>query len=309
MKNVTLQINVAPFDYRHVIHLLDHHINVFNDTEVNEILLVYDENKKHKKIPADWFDYNEKLKSFMNMRKQKHPMIQIISVDMKDQSRKDIEDFFFCKGKLKLYDFRGAAFFSYLFGLYHAKNDYIIHLDSDMFLGGGSKTWLSEAQEILEQDKQVLMVSPLPGPPHPEQLLIHQRYEKYKNGNYSYRFTTMSTRIFMIDKQRFAKVLKSFWPNIARIAWAIVKRFPINDGLEDTVSKVMKQKGLIRVDFLGKSPGLWSLHPIRRSEIFYNSIPQMIERMYRMEMPKNQFGYYNFTDSFIDWSDAEKPYK
>ena len=43
MQNVTLQINLAPGDYYHAVHMLDHHIEVF-ESQTDENLLTFDFN-------------------------------------------------------------------------------------------------------------------------------------------------------------------------------------------------------------------------------------------------------------------------
>ena len=77
----------------------------------------------------------------------------------------NISDLFFGGQPVPAKDCKGGPFYSYFFGLYAAKHPYIFHVDSDMMYGGGSSYWLAEAVQLLRERTNVLICSPLPGPP------------------------------------------------------------------------------------------------------------------------------------------------
>ena len=54
-----------------------------------------------------------------------------------------------------------------------------------------------------------------------------------------------------------------------------------------------------RVDFLGTGRGLYSLHPLYRSEAFYHSIPDVLRRLKDGDIPDDQLGHFNISDSFF----------
>ena len=56
------------------------------------------------------------------------------------------------------------------------------------------------------------------------------------------------------------------------------------ESFETIYSRAMAEHGLVRIDFLGDSPGMWSVHPPYRSPLFYERLPCLIEEI------ENAFG-------------------
>jgi hypothetical protein len=94
-----------------------------------------------------------------------------------------------------------------------------------------------------------------------------------------------------------------------KVAWALHKGFPPRETAEFCIGAAMRKAGRIRVDVLGEGGGIWYLHPPRRSESFYAGIEGIIARLRAMDVPEDQLGYYDFTDSFFDWGDKVKSHK
>lgn len=76
-----------------------------------------------------------------------------------------VSTMFFGGRSIPAKDFRGGPFYSYFFGLYSAKHNYVFHLNSDLMFGGGSSTWLAEAIKLLMERPDILVCTPLPGSP------------------------------------------------------------------------------------------------------------------------------------------------
>jgi len=301
MNKVTLQINIAPGDYRHCIHLLEHQFSIFND-QVTEILLTYD-SRPRKIQNLDVYEENKKKFSELFKKLEKKYSFKVQEIDYSTGRINEVYTKYFNR-PMPTHDYRGAPVYGYLFGIEEAMNDLVIHIDSDMFFGGLSHTWVSEAVELLKSDPKILTVSPLPGPPHPDNTLVDQPdYFRYgENG--AFGFNSMSTRIFMIDKTRLYGGLKFHKPAWQNRIFSAMEGFSSLEALEILISNFMRKENLIRVDFKGKEPGLWSVHPTYRSEEFYQRIPEMIDRLARNDVPEDQLGYYNFSMSFIDWTEA-----
>jgi hypothetical protein len=49
---------------------------------------------------------------------------------------------------------------------------------------------------------------------------------------------------------------------------------------------------------------MWTLHPTDRSESFFSGLPRLIERVEAGEIPDDQRGDYNLTDSMLPGSAA-----
>jgi hypothetical protein len=308
MQPVTFQINLAPGDYRHSKYLLKYHLELFSDL-VDEILLTYDVNPRKIISSTEVNEFDKQMLALVEELSEANKKIKFQRVDYSSDVVEKVTLSFFNR-MIPQHDYRGAPIYPYLFGIYYAKNDYVFHIDSDMFFGGLSRTWLKEAQELMIQNPAILTTSPLPGPPHPEGILVKQReYKPYPNKAYAFIFDQMSTRVFLIDRRKINKKLRPVKPVVKERIFAYAGGFSSIDTLEVMITNCMKEHSYKRLDFLGNSPGLWSLHPNYRSQSFYRQIPDIIDRLKRMDIPEEQYGYYNISDNFIDWEDGIRNFK
>lgn len=178
-----------------------------------------------------------------------------------------------------------------------------------MFLGGASQTWVTEATQFFEKDDSCFIVSPLPGPPHGDDILINQDIAA-KPAPYTWQLKGMSTRIFLIDKSKFKKhKLQLKKPSVRNQLKAFVEGNPNADLPEHLLSAYMYKYQLKRVDFLGIGTGLWSLHPPYRTGLFYDDLPQLIKRIESNDLPEKQHGFYDIIDEVCDWAEAREKLK
>jgi len=307
MQNATLQINLAPGDYYHAVHMLAHHIEVF-ESQTDEILLTFDFNPARLKDAQKAERESASLYGLIASLQRQHPSVVLRHVDYNMPMLSAVLGHFFTN-RAQLYDFRGAPIYAYLFGLYSAKNDLVFHIDSDMFFGGFSTTWIREAIDLLQADSEITTVSPLPGPPHPDRILLGQEeYSAYNDLAYAFKFSSMSTRVFFMDRRLLAHKLRSSAPPLKDRLFALHEGFPQSDTLERIISASMSSSRKYRVDFLGTGRGLYSLHPLYRSEAFYCSIPDALRRLKDGDIPNDQLGHFNISDSFLDWGDGKALY-
>jgi hypothetical protein len=307
MQNVTLQINLAPGDYYHAVPMLDHHIEIF-EGQTDEILLTFDFNPARQRDAHKAERESALLHDHISSLQKRHPKIVLRNVDYNASVVSNVLGYFFTN-RAELYDFRGAPIYAYLSGLHSAKNDLVFHIDSDMFFGGFSANWISEAIELLQADSEILTVSPLPGPPHPDRILLGQdEHFAYQHMPYAFKFNSMSTRVFFMDRRLLARKLRSSKPQLRHRLFALYERFPQSDTLERIISAFMQSSHKYRVDFLGTGGGLYSLHPLYRSEAFYRSIPDALRRLKGGDIPDDQIGRCDISDSFLDWGDAKARY-
>jgi hypothetical protein len=208
-------------------------------------------------------------------------------------------------------DWVGGPFYSYFFGLYAAQHAYVLHMDSDMMYGGGSHTWVSEALQLLTEQPDILACSPLPGPPTEDGSLRSQVLEPVPAPPLAFRDVRLSTRHFLLDKTRFSTRIKQLQLTQAAPrfrAWqAWLEGNPPYELPEIMFSRAMEQHGLQRIQFLGNTPGMWSLHPPYRSPLFYEQLPLFIQQIEAGEIPEGQRGCHDMNESMIDWSDVQKP--
>lgn len=305
MKNkVSLQINLSPGDFPHVRYLLKHQLEVLSK-QVDEVILTIESQPAKGRFGEGWETYQALLDKFIAEEIVHQYDVRIVPVDYSAPAKRAVAEYFFGKSTIPDKDFRGGPFYAYFFGLYTAANDLVFHLDSDMFLGGGSQTWVKEAVQFLNPD-DCLTVSPLPGPPHPEDKLTCQAGAE-KIAPYTYRFSGMSTRIFMLDKSKFKQhklILEK--PGIRNQVKSMIEGNPNADLPEHLLSSFMLKNNYKRVDFLGTGKGLWSLHPPYRTASFYDGLPKLIARVKSGDMPAAQYGFYDMTDELCDWAEARQ---
>ncbi|WP_121809527.1 hypothetical protein [Mucilaginibacter kameinonensis] len=306
MKNkVSLQINLAPGDYPHLRFMLKHQLEVLAG-QVDDIVLTVDTRPSKGRFADGWEANKTLLDKFLETDIKSNYAISINYVDYTPATKQKIADKFFGKKNMPDKDFRGGPFYAYFFGLYSAQNNLVLHLDSDMFLGGGSQQWIGEAVKLFESDPDCFVASPLPGPPHPADILVGQNVIQ-KVAPYTWALKGMSTRIFMIDKSRFdADKLVLTQPPLRGQIKAIIEGNPNADLPEHLFSDYLTKHHLKRVDFLGSGKGLWSLHPPYRTEAFYQHLPQLIEKIGQNDLPEKQQGFYDIIDEVCDWSPARE---
>lgn len=305
---VSLQINLAPGDYPHVRYLLPHQLKILA-AQVDEVILNVDAQPGKGRFAQGWEKYRLLLDDFLANEIQPLYKVKIIPVDYAEQTRERVAEMFFGEKDIPAKDFRGGPYYAYFYGLYSTSNDLVFHLDSDIFLGGASQKWVAKAVETLNSDPSCLIVSPLPGPPHPDDILIGQAGAK-KIGPYRYTFNGMSTRIFMMDKAKLIRQkLSPAKPSFRNQLKAIIEGNSNADLPEHILSSYMIKNNLKRIDFSGTGDGLWSLHPPYRTEIFYNTLPELIKKIETGNIPEQQYGFYDMVDEMCDWTDAREKLK
>lgn len=303
--SVSLQINLSPGDYPLARHLLAHQLKVIAG-QVEEVLLVVETKPSNGRFGEGWEERCEQLYHFLQNDIASRYNVRIIPVDYSENKRKEVSAHFFLSGVIPEKDFRGGPFYAYFFGLYAATGDMVMHLDADMFLGGGSQCWIQEACQLLRNEPDCLITAPLPGPPRPDHRLIGQQVVKEISA-YAYELEGVSTRIFFIDKSKFAALkMRISKPRFAARMRAVLRGNPIADLPEHLFQNLLADRGLKRIDFLGAGKGLWSLHPPYRCQKFYDALPELINKIEQFELPETQLGFYDIVDELCDWSEARK---
>jgi hypothetical protein len=304
---VTLQVSLAPTDYPHARLILPHQLAQWA-RQVDEILLVVDlHQSRGSRFATAWAERKPLLDQLIAECCAQHPHARAITVDYGRDAETRVARRFFGGQPVPTKDLRGGPFYSYFFALDAATHDLVLHTDSDMLFGGGSPRWIDDARALLAADETILCCAPLPGPPTTDGHLVSQRAARYPAPWLAYRFQHVSTRIFALDRTRFASrigALEPTRPNLRGRLRAALQRTPAYDLPENILSRAMQRHSLSRVDLLGAAPGMWSLHPPHRSALFYDQLPDLIARVESGDMPDAQRGCYDVNDSLVDWSSA-----
>lgn len=308
-QSATLQINLAPSDWRLAFEILPHQLRQWKN-QFQEILLVLDGHRSRGRFAENWDSGREKIVSLLEQIVHSTPHARWIWVDYSNKTQYLISQEFFNKGICPRKDWRGGPFYAYFFGLFQAQNEWVFHCDSDILFGGGSPTWLNEAISLMQAHPCVAFCSPLPGPPGtPRKLRTQPDVKVWDDTDHAFEFSGMSTRLFLTRKsilQRLKSALIPHRPDLRSSLKAFLKGNPPAELPEILISQAMRSLGLIRVDFLGSSPGMWSLHPPFRSDAFYKHLPDIIKRVESGDIPEDQCGDYDLNDSMIDWSSARE---
>ncbi len=306
--DVTLQINFTPSDLLHAEHVLPHQLRALAD-QVAEILFVVDTRQGRGPRFEGWTERLPGLRRLLERYCAEYPYAASIDVDYSAPAAADLAAALFGGHPVPRSDWNGTAVYQYFFGLHAAKHDYVFHLDSDMMFGGGSRTWVAEAVQMMQQRPAVVACNPLPGPPTPDGQLRSQQLVREPGESPTFRSDELSTRLFLIDRARLSAQVGSVrlvQPRRHRVWQARIEGRPPYELAEVMLSRSMAEHGLVRIDFLGRAPGMWSIHPPHRSKLFYESLPRLIERIELGDIPEGQRGDHDINSAMLDWSDAKR---
>lgn len=300
---VTLQINLAPGDWRHARFLLPHQMRAWRE-QVAEVLLVIDLHRSSGRFAAGWEEGRDKIMTLA--RSVEGARVEL--VDYGAEARARVSSEFFGGAPVPEKDFRGGPYYAYFFGLNAASHSRVFHVDSDIFFGGGSQTWIDEATLHYSSHSSVLVMAPLPGPPSSDGRLRHLRSSPEPGAVHAHVFDEMSTRLFLIDRARFRSAIGALVPrpppSLRSRIKALVEGNPSADLPEHLLSSAMREHDLVRRDFLGSAPGMWSLHPPYRCADFYAKLPDLIAKVEAGDIPDAQRGDHDLNGSLVDWSEA-----
>jgi hypothetical protein len=300
---VTLQVSLAPSDFGHAQFLLPHQVRIWKQ-QVDEILLTVDFHRSAGRFSAKWAEGKDQIlplaRSISGAR--------VVEVDYGPAAQARVSAEFFGSLPMPAKDFRGGPYYAYFFGINSARNDLVLHVDSDLFFGGGSPAWTAEAVAKMASQPDVMFVAPLPGPPAPDGSLHSQVGLADPGAAYSFRFDNMSTRLFLLSRKRFRTAIGALRPrrprSLRNTIKALVDANPAADLPEHLFTDAMRARSLFRLEFLGAAPGMWSLHPPYRCADFYDKLPELVRRVETGDIPEAQRGDHDINSSLVDWSEA-----
>lgn len=309
MSKITLQISTAPTDVRFLKRMLRHQLKTVGD-QVDQVAITADIRPSKK----GRFSFDEKqialFKQILQEFSAQNNSIQVHYVDYDKKTVGRVAEEVWSSGDLPVKDYRGGPFYSYIYGLYRVETDYVFHLDSDIFLGGGSTAWCDEAIELLKNDPKLAIVKPLSGPPKKDGSAPFQSGEAlkpYRDHSSAYYSDNFTTRIFFTEKSRLTQIFKNTPIEKPDILRSLIGKWQGNPAVrapEQLLSTYLSGTEFCRLDYLGTEPGLWALHPPFRSEEFYSKLDDIIEAVENNKVPDAQRGHYDINHAFVDWSSA-----
>lgn len=303
--HVTLQISLAPSDWRHAQVVLPHQLRLWG-AQVDEVLLTVDERRSPGRFggATAWEEACRRLADLTAGLAG----ARVETVRYDPASARAVAAGFCGGAPVPAKDWRGGPYYSYLYALHAASHDWVFHLDSDLLFGGGSTHWVEEALEAAQADPRLVFLSPLPGPPRADHRLAQPGAVPVAvAGHAGFRFAEMSTRLFLCDRRRLATVLGPVSrrrPGARARVLALLDGTPAWELPEVVLSAAMRRAGAWRFDFEGSAPGCWSLHPPYRTDAFYEGLPQLVRRIEAGDVPDAQRGDPDVNDSMVDWGPA-----
>ena len=255
------------------------------------------------------------LRRLLDQVCQADPGIRSRDVDYSAGAKADTAELFLGGLAVPAKDWLGAPFYAYLDGLRAAAacdggrmgTRYVLHMDSDMLYGGLAQGWVAEAVRLMQQRPEVLACTPLPGPPTADGSLRSQTLTPDPSGGF--HCSHLSTRVFLVDMERLLALapLPLVGLTGGRRTLAALEGHAPYQPLEATLTQAMADGHLLRVDFLGATPGMWSLHPPYRTPLFYARLPEIIRQVESGEVPEGQRGDHDLNASMLDWGSARRP--
>ena len=257
----------------------------------------------------------EQLFELCEQLKVSNVIDEVKEVDYSSKLRQKIIRKHLGKSAWETHDYRGAPVYPYLYAYEAADSDYFLHFDSDMlFHQDDGENWVNEGIRILRENRDVLSVTQLPGPPTDDGEL-KQRGVPYKldeRGFYS--FKEFTSRRFLFNRNRFDSILpldpvythnswkRKLLSNIAKRSpiplWKYLLKKSAMQRWEYLISLKLQSSRFIRADT--SSPAAWTLHPLVRGHEFIEELPNIIDRIEKGDFPEEQKGDYDL--NFKAWT-------
>jgi hypothetical protein len=176
----------------------------------------------------------------------------------------------------------GTSIFGYIYSLEVARTDYLVHFDCDMLLHQNpAACWIEQGIEVLKNKADVMAINPRPGPPSSNEIL-HQLEPHYLEPQGYYSFKSFSSRVYLIDINRFSQLL----PLRPKVTSGGKLAF-----WEHMVTQGMTEKSFIRADLT--TAKAWALHPLDHGPNFVRALPKIIEKVEEGWYPQEQSGYHD----------------
>ncbi len=218
---------------------------------------------------------------------------RVVEIDYAPERVRQITTKHFGRPLRHTHDFRGYPTYGLLYSYEIATGDYFVHFDSDILLHQAPDfSWIDEGIRLLRARREVVTVTPLPGPPSPDGRLRQKvRYDFDPDGFYAFRHFT--SRKFLFDRRRFDAFLplRSCAVSRWRLLTGLVTGESALERWEKMVSDRLVATDRLRADVA--SPRAWTLHTPDHGDAFLRALPSIIARVEAGEFPPAQAGDYD----------------
>jgi hypothetical protein len=205
---------------------------------------------------------------------------------------------------LATHDMRGYPIYGLGFRFDSTRSRHYLHFDSDMFIHQTpGHSWIQEGMALLRECPEVLAVLPLSGPPHPAGLIAQPGEVFLRDPRGFFRFPTFTSRIFLLDVQRYEALLPMKPLFLSRRDW-LPSWFHGRGKLlawESALTAHMRARGnSFRADLA--SPNAWHVHPTDKGARYLELLPRLIAAVERGEFPPEQASHFDLKlDVWAQW--------
>ena len=293
-RDCTLSINVAPSDVGFIMETVPHLVRQCRFPFKDRVLVadVLPPSRRRRGSAGKI----QQLRRCCEELVRSGIMDRAVEVDYSPEYRSSVYGKHFNQPRMtETHNRRGGPFLAFVFAIEECDTRYLLHFDSDILLHHREgHSWIDEGIRALEENEDILVVGPVPGPRSRDDILQRRGVPYQEDPRGLYHFKNFTSRVYLIDRERFATVL----PMTAR-RQKVRKRW-LPSGLrrrttlrnwERSVAGRMRETHLIRVGL--RTGSAWSLHPPDHGEQFRRLLPRIITAVEAGRYPDEQAGNYD----------------
>lgn len=282
MDKVELSILVARPDAPFMLHTIPHLVKACNYPFIRRSLILDHAPLNRSFVNRPNIGDLSQLRDCCDKLLKSGIVDEVIDIDYSETRRAQIYNKHFGSDIKHTHDGRGSSIYGFIFSIEEAQADYVVHFDSDMLLcQQAGFDWIDCGIKLLWRRPEIMIVNPLPGPPIDDGTLYQLAPYQYDSQGF-YRFQCFSSRVFLIDKQRFDLLLPL---PLELTADGKLSKW------EDLITTNLRDRSYIRAD-IGLS-NAWTLHPNDHSSDFVSCLPKIVERVEAGWYPDEQAGHYD----------------
>ena len=293
----TVQVLLCDADLRFARHVLPHQLRVLGHHAAEVLISV---NRRPGDRPSPGLD------ELLGDLGRDVPQLRVVEVDHGPAGVDWVSRTFFGGGRYPLVDSKGTPFHAYLEPFRAVHQPFVLHLDSDMLIGGSGERWLAEAIDLLRDRPEFLAAKPCSGPPRDDGTFVSGGVEVPTPVGPARAVPAFTSRMFLVEVARLVEAVTPIPLHPPTERWRRLRArllgFPDVDNVERLIGAAMRRQAMNRID-VGGSGQVWSLHPLHKTPSFVAALPRLIEQVESGDIPPAQQGHYNLHRSLLEQQD------
>ena len=275
---VSFTVNVCNADVPFLDQTLRHMLRALN-FPFRERLLAYDPGRQEGKYAKRRQGNRAQMEAILDRLLGEGIVDRVDVVPWDEAEQQRILQRHFGHAAIDLKDFSGAPIYQYLWAVDRCQGAAIFHADSDMlFYSASERSWIYDALDLFRREPAVVMATPHGGPPHARnwiERLLNRSFE-YRPRNPWHQADTVSTRYFLMQRERFEQALP-------------LVQAKVGEPLENTLTHSFRGRGLQRWSLNGYAH--WAIHPWKHDDNFIRYLDDLIWAVEHNVYPFRRTGY------------------